>query len=111
MRQTAAVAQCLNVTLIDAGLTSAALAHRSEAEAVKIVQAFGENLKASAPDLRQSILQDADRGRGLELDEPLDHTLTLATRLGVPTPILALCCRVLRMVSRSARGPDDLAQP
>ena len=110
MRETAAVAQRLNVTLIDAGLTSAALAHRSEAEAVKIVQAFGEKLKTSAPDLRQSILQDADRGRRLELDETLDHTLTLATRLGVPTPTLAICCRVLRMVSRSARGPDDLAQ-
>ena len=68
------------------------------------------NLKTSAPDLRQSILQDADRGRRLELDETLDHTLTLATRLGVPSPTLALCCRVLRMVSRSARGPDDLAQ-
>ena len=110
VRETAAVAQCLNVTLIDAGLTSAALAHRSEAEAVKIVQAFGENLKASAPDLRQSILQDADRGRRLELDETLDHTLTLATRLGLPTPTLALCCRVLHMVSRSARGLHDLAQ-
>ena len=103
MRETAAVAQRLNVSLIDAPLTSAALLHRNEAEAVKIVQAFGENLKGNAPGLRQSILQDADRGRRLEVDETLDYTLTLATRLGVPTPTLELCCRVLRMVSRSAQ--------
>ena len=103
MRETAAVAQHLDVTLIDDRLTSAALLHRSEAEAVKIIQAFGENLKADAPGLRQSILQDADRGRRLEVDETLDYTLTLATRLGVPTPTLELCCRVLRMVSRSAQ--------
>ncbi len=103
MRETAAVAQHLDVTLIDDRLTSAALLHRSEAEAVKIIQAFGENLKANAPGLRQSILQDADRGRRLEVDETLDYTLTLATRLGVPTPTLELCCRILRMVSRSAQ--------
>jgi 2-dehydropantoate 2-reductase len=103
MRETAAVAQHQGVTLIDGRLTSAALPHRSEAEAVKIIQAYGENLKAAAPGLRQSILQDADRGRRLEVDETLGHTLTLATRLGVPTPTLELCCRVLRMVSRSAQ--------
>ena len=103
MRETAAVAQHLDVTLIDDRLTSAALLHRSEAEAVKIIQAFGENLKADAPGLRQSILQDADRGRRLEVDETLDYTLTLANRLGVPTPTLEVCCRVLRMVSRSAQ--------
>ena len=90
MRETAAVAQHLGITLIDAQLTSAALRHRSEAEAVKITQAFAENLKATAPALRQSILQDADRGRRLEVDETLDYTLTLATRLGLPAPT-ALC--------------------
>ena len=103
MRETAAVALRQGVTLIDSRLTSAAFIHRSEAEAVKIIQAYGEQLKASAPGLRQSILQDADRGRRLEVDETLDYTIALAARLGVPTPTLDLCCRVLRMVSRSAQ--------
>ena len=58
---------------------------------------------ALAPDLRQSILQDAERGRRLEVHETLDYTLTLANRFGVPAPTLDFCCRVLRMVSRSAR--------
>ena len=103
MRETAAVAQRLGIPLIDAALTSAALLHRSEAEAVKITQAWGENLEATAPDLRQSILQDAERGRRLEVNETLDYTLTLANRLKLPAPTLDLCCRVLRMVSRSAQ--------
>ena len=103
MRETAAVAQHLGIALIDAALTSAALLHRSEAEAVKIAHAFAENLRATAPDLRPSMLQDAERGRRLEVDETLSHTLTLANRFNVRAPTLDLCCRVLRMVSRSAR--------
>ena len=103
MRETAAVAQHLGIALIDAALTSAALLHGSEAEAVKIAQAFAETLRATAPDLRPSMLQDAERGRRLEVDETLGHTLTLANRFNVPAPTLDLCCRALRMVSRSAR--------
>lgn len=103
MRETAAVALRQGVTLLDARLTSAAFLNRSEAQAVQIIQAYGERLKATAPGLRQSILQDADRGRRLEVDETLGYTLTLAARLGVPTPTLEMCCCVLRMVSRSAQ--------
>ena len=103
MRETAAVAQHRGIPLIDAALTSAALLHHSEAEAVKITQAFAENLKATAPALRQSILQDAERGRRLEVNETLDYTLSLANRFNLPAPTLELCCRVLRMVSRLAQ--------
>lgn len=103
MRETAAVAVRQGVTLLDSRLTSAALIDRSEAEAVRIIQAHGEHLKATAPGFRQSILQDAERGRRLEVDETLGYTVAAATRLDVPTPTLDLCCRVLRMVSRSAQ--------
>ena len=103
MRETAGVAQHLGIPLIDAALTSAALPHRSEAEAVQITQAWAENLKATAPALRQSMLQDAERGRRLEVDETLAYTLELANRFHLPAPTLALCCGVLRMVSRSAQ--------
>lgn len=102
MRETAAVARHLGIPLIDAALTSAAMLHRSEAEAVVIAQAWAEHLRVTAPDIRPSLLQDAERGRRLEIDETLDHTLALANRFDVPAPTLELCCRVLRMVSRSA---------
>jgi ketopantoate reductase len=59
-------------------------------------------MKANAPTFRQSILQDADRNRRIEVNETLDYTLKLANEFGVPTPTLDLCCRVLRVVSRAA---------
>lgn len=103
MREIAAVAQHLGIPLIDAALTRAAMLHRSEAEAVEIAQAWGEQVRVTAPDLRPSMLADAERGRRLEVNETIDYALTLANRFNLPSPTLDLCCRVLRMVSRSAQ--------
>ena len=102
MRETAAVATRHGVKLQDSGFTSAAFINASEAEAIKSVQAHGEKMRVSAPGFRQSILQDADRNRRLEVNETLDYTLALAKELGVAVPTLDLCCRVLRVVSRAA---------
>ncbi len=101
MRETANVAICHGVRLQDNGFSSKQFVNASEQEAVKAVQVYGEKMKASAPEFRQSILQDADRNRRLEVNETLDYTLKLAAELGVPTPTLDLCCRVLRVVSRA----------
>jgi len=102
MRETAAVTMRHGVKLQDSGFTSAAFIKGSEADAVKAVQAHGEKMKANSPAFRQSILQDADRNRRLEVHETLDYTLKLGAELGVATPTLDLCCRVLRVVSRNA---------
>jgi 2-dehydropantoate 2-reductase len=102
MRETAAVATRHGVKLQDSGFTSEAFINASEAEAIKAVQAHGEKMRTSAPGFRQSILQDADRNRRLEVNETLDYTLALAKDLGVAVPMLDLCCRVLRVVSRAA---------
>ncbi len=102
MRETAAVAIRHGIILQDSGFTSAAFINGSEADAIKAVQSYGENRRVNAPGFRQSILQDADRNRRLEVNETLDYTLKLAAELGVPTPALDLCCRVLRVVSRAA---------
>jgi ketopantoate reductase len=102
MRETANVAIRHGVKLQDSGFSSPAFVNGTEEDAVKAVQAHGERMKTSAPDFRQSILQDADRHRRLEVHETLDHTLKLAAELGVATPTLDLCCRVLRVVSRAA---------
>ena len=91
--------------LFMSGFTSAAFLNANEDEAVRAVQAHGEKMKASAPGFRQSILQDADRNRHLEVNETLDYTLALASELGVATPTLELCCRILRVVSRAAGSP------
>lgn len=102
MRETASVAIRHGIKLQDNGFSSTAFVTGSEESAVKAVQAHGEKMKARAPEFRQSILQDADRHRRLEVNETLDHTLKLAAQLGVATPTLDLCCRVLRVVSRAA---------
>ena len=102
MRETAAVAIRHGVQLQDSGFTSEAFLNASETEAIKAVQAHGEKMRASAPGFRQSILQDADRNRRLEVNETLDYTLALAKKLDVAVPTLDLCCRVLRVVSRAA---------
>ena len=104
MRETAAVAMRHGVKLQDSGFTSAAFINASEADAVKAVQAHGEKMKANSPAFRQSILQDADRNRRLEVHETLDYTLALARESGVAVPTLDLCCRVLRVVSRAAKS-------
>lgn len=104
MRETAAVAMRHGVTLQDSGFTSRAFINGSEEEAVKAIQAHGEKMRTNAPGFRQSILQDADRNRRLEVNETLDYTLALAAKLGVATPTLDLCCRILRVVSRACQG-------
>jgi 2-dehydropantoate 2-reductase len=102
MRETASVAIRHGVTLPNSGFTKNEFIDASEEDAVTAVLAHGEKMKANAPTFRQSILQDADRNRRLEVNETLDHTLALATELGVETPTLDLCCRMLRVVSRAA---------
>jgi 2-dehydropantoate 2-reductase len=102
MRETAAVAIRHGVKLLDSGFTSKAFIEGSEEEAVKAVQAYGEDRRVGAPTFRQSILQDADRNRRLEVNETLDYTLSLAKKYGIAVPTLDLCCRVLRVVSRAA---------
>ena len=102
MRETAAVAIRHGVKLQASGFSGEAFINASEADAIKAVQAHGEKMRVNAPGFRQSILQDADRNRRLEVNETLDYTLGLAKELGVAVPTLDLCCRVLRVVSRAA---------
>lgn len=66
------------------------------------VAAVGEAPRQAAPDMRPSTLQDAERGRRLEVDETLGHTLKLATEHGAPAPTLDLCFTVLAASSRAA---------
>ncbi len=101
MRECAAVAIAHGVALQDSGFSSRAFVEGTEEDAVKAVQAHGERMRANAPGFRQSILQDADRNRRLEVNETLDYAVSLGRELGVSTPTLELCCRVLRSVSRA----------
>ena len=103
MRETGEVAKCLGVALQDSGpMLSHTVTAGTEDDAVIALQATGETLRRTAPGLRQSILQDADRGRRLEVNETLGHTLRLAAEHHVAAPTLELCCRVLQTIDRAA---------
>ncbi|MFN0040951.1 MAG: ketopantoate reductase family protein [Burkholderiales bacterium] len=102
MRETAAVAMRHGVTLQDSGFSSKDFIGGTEEHAVKFIQAHGEKMKINSPTFRQSILQDADRNRRLEVNETLKYALTMAKDLGVAAPMLEYCCRILGVVSRAA---------
>lgn len=67
-----------------------------------MVLALGRALRQAAPDMRPSILQDADRGQRLEVDETLGHSLKLAAEHRVDAPTLEMCHAVLAAVSHVA---------
>lgn len=103
MRETGAVARDQGVTLADLGsMASKTVTEGAEDDAVLALQRIGEGLLKNAPDLRQSILQDADRGRRLEVNETLGHTLRLAEEAGLPCEMLQYCCAIMRTVSGAA---------
>ena len=99
MRETATVAGALGIDLDPTGMARAEVLQGTEAEAVDALLDQGRRMRANAPLFRQSILQDADRGRPLEVNETLGHTQSEGARLGVATPTLDFCCSVLRVVS------------
>jgi 2-dehydropantoate 2-reductase len=93
-RETAAVAKCHGISVADTRITGG-----TESEAVEALMANGERMRSTAPDFRQSMLQDADNNRPMEVHETLAYTLSLADRYGVETPTLDYCCRILSAIS------------
>ena len=108
MRETGEVAKRLGIELQDSGpLLARTVTTGTEAEAVHTLQTMGETLRRTAPAFRQSILQDAERGRRLEVNETLGHTLHLADMHRVSAPTLELSCRVLQTLDRAARSYEQ----
>ncbi|MDA1302076.1 MAG: 2-dehydropantoate 2-reductase [Proteobacteria bacterium] len=104
MRETAAVAKAQGIALVDSGNTSVAFLTGSERDAVATLQQNGERMRSTAPDFRQSMLQDVLNAKRLEVDETLGYSLTLAQEHDLEVPTLAFCTAVLRTLSR-VNGP------
>lgn len=101
MRETAAVARAHGITLQPSGNSAPAIIDAPEADALESLLEGGLKSLTTSPDFRQSILQDADRGKPLEVNETLGYTLSLAHRHGVDVPTLDYCCRILRVISET----------
>lgn len=71
-------------------------------DCVAVLKKTGLGLEASGTlTHRMSALQDLLRGRRLEVEETFGHAVRLGTELGVPTPKLDVCYRLLAAIDRN----------
>ncbi|MGE3540447.1 MAG: ketopantoate reductase family protein [Candidatus Tectimicrobiota bacterium] len=104
MREAGQLATALGIPLEDrAPMASASVVQGSEEQAVAILQQLGETLRVQAPQMRQSALQDVERGRRIEVEETLGYALAKAAALGLELPTLDLCYGLLSGLNNSLR--------
>jgi 2-dehydropantoate 2-reductase len=104
VREVQALAAASGIRLSDqSALPVAAIARSTEAEAVAIIQAQGQRLKASAPQHRLSTLQDLEAGRPLEIEETLGYATRLAAQSNVSMPLLNSFYRLVAAIDRIRR--------
>jgi 2-dehydropantoate 2-reductase len=96
MREAGQLAAALGIPLEDRSpLLSASVVAASEDQAVAVLQGIGASLREHAPQMRQSALQDVERGRRLEVEETLGYTLRRAAEVGLAMPTIAVCYELL----------------
>jgi ketopantoate reductase len=104
MRETGMLATRLGMPLEDRPpLPSATVVAGSEDQAVEALQTIGATLRERAPQMRQSALQDVQRGRRIEVEETLGYTCTRAAELGLTLPTVETCYRLLAGLNRFLR--------
>jgi 2-dehydropantoate 2-reductase len=96
VREAAALAAALEIELADMSpLPVPSILRSSEAEAIGIIQAIGQNFLEKSPEHRMSAQQDVLRGSRLEYEETLGFALQKAREVGVPMPTLDTCYRII----------------
>lgn len=71
-------------------------------EAVERIQAMGWHFESVAPTHKLSTLQDLERGGRLEVEETLGYAVRKAGELGIVTPTLDTCYRLLAGINKFA---------
>ncbi len=104
VREAAQLAESLGVTL-RAGppfflekITAA-----SEDDAVAMTQERGREQSVSAPTFRQSMLQDVDKGKAIEVHETFGFVVDQAQRQGIAVPTIETCFQVLSGINRMSQ--------
>src|SRR5882672_3099693 len=96
VRETAALAAAMKIGLVDMSpLPVPSIVRASDAEAIAIINAIGQNFLEKSPEHRMSAQQDVLRGSRLEYQETLGFALARGRELGVPMPTLDTCYRIL----------------
>ena len=102
-KEAASVARKLGVELVDLGgmLMSRTISTSPEEQGIAVSMAEGEAMVSRGVlTHRMSALQDLMRGRRLEIEETYGWTVRKAAELGVETPALTTCYRLLTAINR-----------
>ncbi len=106
MREAGQLAAALGIALEDRPpMASASVLAGTEDQAVAVLQRMGAALREQAPQMRQSALQDVQRGRRIEVEETLGYALTQASALGLTLPTLEVCYRLLSGLNHALGAP------
>lgn len=103
-KEAASVAAALDIELMDGGglVIPRTLAEVPLDEGVAMLQAVGRAMEANGVTAhKMSALQDAERGRRLEVEETLGDAIRRAGEVGLPVPTLDGCYRILAAFNRT----------
>jgi len=95
------IARARGIVLEDIPIFSAkTLSQLSFDETVAHMRRQGDWFASQAPTHKVSILQDAEQGKPLEVEEVLGYAVRQAAELGVPTPTLDTCYKLIAGINR-----------
>ncbi len=77
-----------------------AATEKPEDEVAALLQGRGQAQSTSAPNFRQSMLQDVDKGKQFEVEETFGYTVRTAEELGLSVPTVETCYRILAGLNR-----------
>jgi 2-dehydropantoate 2-reductase len=99
----AAIARALSIALEDTSFVAVkTLSQLSLDDSIAQIRQRGEQFASQAPSHKVSTLQDLERGkRRLEVEETLGYAVQQGVTLGVPTPTMTTCYRLIAGINRS----------
>lgn len=90
------IARARGIVLADIPIFAArTISQLSFGETVAHMRRQGDWFASQAPTHKVSILQDAEQGKPLEVEEVLGYAVRQAAALGVPTPTLDTCYKLI----------------
>ena len=96
MRETAQLALAQDITLKPGPPWELqVVAEKSEDEVVEMLVRRGKAQRETAPHFRQSMLQDIDKGKQIEVEETFGFAVSEGRRLGIAIPTVETCYRIL----------------
>jgi 2-dehydropantoate 2-reductase len=104
-REAVRLAAAFDVEVMDLGglIFPKTMSEAETDECVAVLKKAGAAMEASGTTThRMSALQDLLRGRHLEVEETFGYAVAMGAEMGVPTPRLDVCYRLLAAINRSA---------